>query len=171
MLTLFFFFFQRIHRHELFTPPAIGTAVDEGQNKFQVWVYPKTALLMRGSFYSCRRETTLFSDISCVCHLFQLKTIEALLGSTAKMGEVIVLGMITQLKEVKNDRFCFYRAVHITRVYFLLVFETFLWFFLKGKFYLEDLSGTVQLDMSKAISFKCLSRLLQEKNIQYSVSC
>ncbi|XP_003962556.2 DNA polymerase epsilon subunit 2 isoform X1 [Takifugu rubripes] len=73
---------QRIHRHELFTPPAIGTAVDEGQNKFQ------------------------------------LKTIEALLGSTAKMGEVIVLGMITQLKE--------------------------------GKFYLEDLSGTVQLDMSKA---------------------
>uniref|UniRef100_A0A3Q2PCT3 DNA polymerase II subunit 2 n=1 Tax=Fundulus heteroclitus TaxID=8078 RepID=A0A3Q2PCT3_FUNHE len=76
---------QRTHRHELFTPPAIGAAVDEGQNKFQ------------------------------------LKTIEALLGSTAKLGEVIVLGMITQLKE--------------------------------GKFYLEDPSGTVQLDMSKAISF------------------
>ncbi|KAM8833178.1 DNA polymerase epsilon subunit 2 isoform 2-T2 [Synchiropus picturatus] len=73
---------QRTHRHELFTPPAIGTVVEEGQNKFQ------------------------------------LKTIEALLGSTAKLGEVIVLGMITQLKE--------------------------------GKFYLEDLSGTVQLDMSKA---------------------
>jgi len=31
---------------------------------------------------------------------FQLKTVEALLGSTAKLGEVIVLGMITQLKEV-----------------------------------------------------------------------
>ncbi|XP_029349888.1 DNA polymerase epsilon subunit 2 [Echeneis naucrates] len=73
---------QRTHRHELFTPPAIGVAVEEGQNKFQ------------------------------------LKTIEALLGSTAKLGEVIVLGMITQLKE--------------------------------GKFYLEDPSGTVQLDMSKA---------------------
>ncbi|XP_020781748.2 DNA polymerase epsilon subunit 2 [Boleophthalmus pectinirostris] len=73
---------QRTHRHDLFTPPAIGTVVDEGQNKFQ------------------------------------LKTIEALLGSTAKLGEVIVLGMITQLKE--------------------------------GKFYLEDPSGTVQLDMSKA---------------------
>ncbi|CAL9687055.1 unnamed protein product [Knipowitschia caucasica] len=72
---------QRTHRHELFTPPAIGTVVDEGQNKFQ------------------------------------LKTIEALLGSTSKLGEVIVLGMITQLKE--------------------------------GKFYLEDPSGTVQLDMSK----------------------
>uniref|UniRef100_A0A672HCA2 DNA polymerase epsilon subunit n=1 Tax=Salarias fasciatus TaxID=181472 RepID=A0A672HCA2_SALFA len=54
---------QRTHRHELFTPPAIGAAVEEGQNKFQ------------------------------------LKTIEALLGSTAKLGEVIVLGMITQLKE------------------------------------------------------------------------
>uniref|UniRef100_A0A673CAM6 DNA polymerase epsilon subunit n=1 Tax=Sphaeramia orbicularis TaxID=375764 RepID=A0A673CAM6_9TELE len=72
---------QRVHRHELFTPPAIGSAVEEGHNKFQ------------------------------------LKTVEALLGSTAKLGEVIVLGMITQLKE--------------------------------GKFYLEDPSGTVQLDMSK----------------------
>ncbi|PWA22562.1 hypothetical protein CCH79_00015177, partial [Gambusia affinis] len=56
---------QRTHRHELFTPPAIGAAVVEGQNKFQ------------------------------------LRTIEALLGSTAKLGEVIVLGMITQLKEGK----------------------------------------------------------------------
>ncbi|KAK2879271.1 hypothetical protein Q8A67_020062 [Cirrhinus molitorella] len=73
---------QRTHRHELFTPPVIGSAPDEGRNKFQ------------------------------------LKTVEALLGSTAKVGEVIVLGMITQLKE--------------------------------GKFYLEDVSGTVQLNMSKA---------------------
>uniref|UniRef100_H3DIP1 DNA polymerase epsilon subunit n=1 Tax=Tetraodon nigroviridis TaxID=99883 RepID=H3DIP1_TETNG len=86
---------QRIHRHELFTPPAIGTGVEEGENKFQ------------------------------------LKTIEALLGSTAKMGEVIVLGMITQLKE--------------------------------GKFYLEDPSGTVQLDMSK--------RLHQFHNGLYTDSC
>ncbi|XP_046874351.1 DNA polymerase epsilon subunit 2 isoform X1 [Hypomesus transpacificus] len=73
---------QRTHRHELFTPPAIGAAVEEGRNKFQ------------------------------------LKTIEALLGCTAKLGEVIVLGMVTQLKE--------------------------------GKFYLEDPSGTIQLNMSKA---------------------
>uniref|UniRef100_A0A3B4GNB9 DNA polymerase epsilon subunit n=1 Tax=Pundamilia nyererei TaxID=303518 RepID=A0A3B4GNB9_9CICH len=67
---------QRTHRHELFTPPAIGAAVEEGQNKFQ------------------------------------LKTVEALLGSTAKLGEVIVLGMITQLKEVsdpdKYKRLCWY---------------------------------------------------------------
>ncbi|XP_057200751.1 DNA polymerase epsilon subunit 2 isoform X3 [Triplophysa rosa] len=73
---------QRTHRHELFTPPVIGSAPEEGRNKFQ------------------------------------LKTVEALLGSTAKLGEVIVLGMITQLKE--------------------------------GKFYLEDPSGTVQLNISKA---------------------
>uniref|UniRef100_A0A6Q2XF45 DNA polymerase epsilon subunit n=1 Tax=Esox lucius TaxID=8010 RepID=A0A6Q2XF45_ESOLU len=72
---------QRTHRHELFTPPVIGAAVEEGRNKFQ------------------------------------LKTVDALLGSTAKMGDVIVLGMITQLKE--------------------------------GKFYLEDPSGTVQLNLSK----------------------
>lgn len=35
-----------------------------------------------------------------VIHAFQLKTIEALLGSSAKVGEVIVFGMVTQLKEV-----------------------------------------------------------------------
>ncbi|XP_054651952.1 DNA polymerase epsilon subunit 2 [Dunckerocampus dactyliophorus] len=73
---------QRTRRHELFTPPAIGAAVVENQNKFQ------------------------------------LKTIEALLGSTAKMGGVIVLGMITQLKE--------------------------------GKYHLEDPTGTVELNISKA---------------------
>uniref|UniRef100_A0A4W5N8W1 DNA polymerase epsilon subunit n=1 Tax=Hucho hucho TaxID=62062 RepID=A0A4W5N8W1_9TELE len=73
---------QRTHRHELFTPPVIGAAAEEGRNKFQ------------------------------------LQTVEALLGSTAKLGEVIVLGMVTQLKE--------------------------------GKFYLEDPSGTVQLNLSKA---------------------
>ncbi len=27
---------QRTHRHELFTPPVIGSAPDEGRNKFQV---------------------------------------------------------------------------------------------------------------------------------------
>ncbi|XP_066539061.1 DNA polymerase epsilon subunit 2 [Hoplias malabaricus] len=73
---------QRTHRHELFTPPVIGSAPDEGRNKFQ------------------------------------LKTVEALLGSTAKLGEIIVLGMITQIKE--------------------------------GKFFLEDLTGSVQLNISKA---------------------
>ncbi|NWH40692.1 DPOE2 polymerase, partial [Chloropsis hardwickii] len=57
---------------------------------------------------------------------FQLKTVETLLGNTAKVGEVIVLGMITQLKE--------------------------------GKYFLEDPTGVVQLDLSKAISFCCDGR-------------
>nr|XP_042714029.1 DNA polymerase epsilon subunit 2 isoform X4 [Chrysemys picta bellii] len=73
---------QRTHRHELFTPSAIGAHPDDSRSKFQ------------------------------------LKTIETLLGNTAKVGEVIVLGMITQLKE--------------------------------GKFFLEDPTGVVQLDLSKA---------------------
>ena len=34
--------------------------------------------------------------------VFQLKPIEYLLGTTAKLGEVIVLGMLTQLKEVMD---------------------------------------------------------------------
>uniref|UniRef100_A0A8C6DQQ8 DNA polymerase epsilon subunit n=1 Tax=Moschus moschiferus TaxID=68415 RepID=A0A8C6DQQ8_MOSMO len=70
---------QRTHRHELFTPPVIGSHPDESGSKFQ------------------------------------LKTVETLLGSTSKIGDVIVLGMITQLKE--------------------------------GKFFLEDPTGTIQLDL------------------------
>lgn len=41
-----------------------------------------------------------FNSYTNVCLWFQLKTIETLLGNTSKVGEVIVLGMITQLKEV-----------------------------------------------------------------------
>ncbi|XP_064617729.1 DNA polymerase epsilon subunit 2-like [Liolophura sinensis] len=73
---------QRTARHELFTPPAVGT-VKELQNR-----------------------------------KFQLKPIEYLLGSSTKMGEIIVLGMLSQLKE--------------------------------GKWFLEDPTGVVQLDLSKA---------------------
>ncbi|XP_033014738.1 DNA polymerase epsilon subunit 2 isoform X1 [Lacerta agilis] len=73
---------QRTHRHELFTPSAIGAPAEESRSKFQ------------------------------------LKTIDTLLGNSAKVKEVIVLGMITQLKE--------------------------------GKFFLEDPTGVVQLDISKA---------------------
>ncbi|CAH1792739.1 unnamed protein product [Owenia fusiformis] len=49
---------------------------------------------------------------------FELKPIEFLLGSTAKLGDIIVLGMLTQLKE--------------------------------GKWFLEDPTGAVQLDLTKA---------------------
>ncbi|XP_036203053.1 DNA polymerase epsilon subunit 2 isoform X7 [Myotis myotis] len=62
---------QRTHRHELFTPPVIGSHPDESGSKFQ------------------------------------LKTIETLLGNTTKIGDVIVLGMITQLKEVGLKIKCF----------------------------------------------------------------
>ncbi|XP_064621990.1 DNA polymerase epsilon subunit 2-like [Lineus longissimus] len=47
---------------------------------------------------------------------FQLKPVEFLLGSTVKLGDIIVLGMLTQLKE--------------------------------GKWYLEDTTGCVQLDLT-----------------------
>ena len=49
---------------------------------------------------------------------FQLKPVEFLLGSTAKLGEIIVLGMLTQLKE--------------------------------SKWFIEDPTGAVQLDLSRA---------------------
>ncbi|CAK8693878.1 unnamed protein product [Clavelina lepadiformis] len=49
---------------------------------------------------------------------FQLQNIEYLLGCTAKLREIIVLGMITQLKE--------------------------------AKYYLEDLTGAVEMDLSEA---------------------
>ncbi|XP_014792308.1 PREDICTED: DNA polymerase epsilon subunit 2 [Calidris pugnax] len=78
--------------------------------------------------YSILQQRThrheLFSPSPVVAHpdesgsKFQLKTVETLLGNTAKVGEVIVLGMITQLKE--------------------------------GKYFLEDPTGVVQLDLSKA---------------------
>ncbi|KAK7945188.1 hypothetical protein WMY93_000916 [Mugilogobius chulae] len=83
---------QRTHRHEIFTPPHLW------------WT----------------RDRTSFRCVHSSCHgrdqgqdKFQLKTIEALLGSTAKLGEVIVLGMITQLKEFHNGLYtesCFVLA-------------------------------------------------------------
>ncbi|XP_036110143.1 DNA polymerase epsilon subunit 2 isoform X3 [Molossus molossus] len=67
-------------------------------------------------FGTARDKAELFRERYAILH--QLKTVETLLGSTTKIGDVIVLGMITQLKE--------------------------------GKFFLEDPTGTVQLDLSKA---------------------
>ncbi|XP_059514812.1 DNA polymerase epsilon subunit 2 isoform X3 [Myotis daubentonii] len=67
-------------------------------------------------FGTARDKAELFRERYTILH--QLKTIETLLGNTTKIGDVIVLGMITQLKE--------------------------------GKFFLEDPTGTVQLDLSKA---------------------
>lgn len=57
-------------------------------------------------------------DASCK---FKLQPIEFLLGSSGKVTEVIVLGLLTQLRE--------------------------------GRYYLEDPTGILQLDLSEAISF------------------
>ncbi|XP_068005253.1 DNA polymerase epsilon subunit 2 isoform X3 [Melanerpes formicivorus] len=75
-----------------------------------------TSLPAPSLFGSARDKAELFRERYSI--LQQLKTVETLLGNTAKVGEVIVLGMITQLKE--------------------------------GKFFLEDPTGVVQLDLSKA---------------------
>jgi DNA polymerase epsilon subunit 2 len=52
---------------------------------------------------------------------YKLQPIEFLLGSSGKVSEAIVLGLLTQLRE--------------------------------GRYYLEDPTGILQLDLSKAISF------------------
>ncbi|XP_025299051.1 DNA polymerase epsilon subunit 2 isoform X3 [Canis lupus baileyi] len=109
---------QRTHRHELFTPPVIGSHPDETGSKFQV-----NALIIIQNTAVTLCPWGICSKTPSGCLKPQivpkpLKTIETLLGSTAKIGDVIVLGMITQLKE--------------------------------GKFFLEDPTGTVQLDLSKA---------------------
>ncbi|NXY81681.1 DPOE2 polymerase, partial [Alcedo cyanopectus] len=96
--------------------------------------------------YSLLQQRThrheLFTPSPVVAHpddsksKFQLKTIESLLGNTNKVGEVIVLGMITQLKE--------------------------------GKFFLEDPTGVVQLDLKKSYS---LTPLHQFHSGLYTESC
>ncbi|KFW76731.1 DNA polymerase epsilon subunit 2, partial [Manacus vitellinus] len=99
--------------------------------------------------YSILQQRThrheLFTPSPIVAHpddsksKFQLKTVETLLGNTARVGEVIVLGMITQLKE--------------------------------GKYFLEDPTGVVQLDLSKAISFFCDGRAEGFHSGLYTESC
>jgi DNA polymerase epsilon subunit 2 len=56
-----------------------------------------------------------------VGYKFKLQPIEFLLGSSGKVSDAIVLGLLTQLSE--------------------------------GRYYLEDPTGILQLDLSEAISF------------------
>ncbi|XP_036110187.1 DNA polymerase epsilon subunit 2 isoform X8 [Molossus molossus] len=56
-------------------------------------------------FGTARDKAELFRERYAILH--QLKTVETLLGSTTKIGDVIVLGMITQLKEVGLKINCF----------------------------------------------------------------
>jgi len=57
-------------------------------------------------------------DISDTKKKFQLRPVEFLIGSSTKVEGVVVLGMISQMKE--------------------------------GKYFLEDMSGNVELDLSEA---------------------
>ena len=52
---------------------------------------------------------------------FKLRTVEHLLSISGKCSDIVILGMLTQLKE--------------------------------GVFFIEDLTGALQLDLSEAISF------------------
>ncbi|NXY56640.1 DPOE2 polymerase, partial [Callaeas wilsoni] len=79
-------------------PSLVGTARDKAE-------------LFRERYSILQQRThrhELFTPSPVVAHpddnksRFQLKTVETLLGNTAKVGEVIVLGMITQLKEVSS---------------------------------------------------------------------
>ncbi|NXY10707.1 DPOE2 polymerase, partial [Pteruthius melanotis] len=79
-------------------PSLVGTARDKAE-------------LFRERYAILQQRThrhELFTPSPVVAHpddsksKFQLKTVETLLGNTAKVGEVIVLGMITQLKELES---------------------------------------------------------------------
>ncbi|RMB98500.1 hypothetical protein DUI87_24714 [Hirundo rustica rustica] len=85
---------QRTHRHELFTPSPVAAHPDDSKSKFQNPV-------LCGALSCMGKGTWRFDLILIGSFAFdpQLKTVETLLGNTAKVGEVIVLGMITQLKE------------------------------------------------------------------------
>ncbi|CAC5374744.1 POLE2 [Mytilus coruscus] len=96
-------------------PPCLhGTAED----KNRLFTNKYTMLLQRTQRHDLFTPPVIGAQMDQNSKKFQLKPIEYLLGSTAKLGEIIVLGMLTQLKE--------------------------------GKWYLEDPTGVVQIDLSEA---------------------
>ncbi|VDH92705.1 DNA polymerase epsilon subunit 2 [Mytilus galloprovincialis] len=96
-------------------PPCLhGTAAD----KNRLFTNKYTMLLQRTQRHDLFTPPVIGAQMDESSKKFQLKPIEYLLGSTAKLGEIIVLGMLTQLKE--------------------------------GKWYLEDPTGVVQIDLSEA---------------------
>lgn len=78
---------------------------------------------------------------------FQLKPVEYLLASASTVGDLVVFGMLTQLKEVTNATVLFFD----TRMN--IPFRKFLSILFQGVYYLEDPTGAVKLDLSEAISF------------------
>jgi hypothetical protein len=57
-----------------------------------------TVASLRVGSLSILMYCVFYSIVICFCA--QLKPVEFLLGSTSRLGDVIVLGMLTQLKEV-----------------------------------------------------------------------
>lgn len=81
----------------------------------EIWMIFVTSLSLSSGSFVCLCKTmscvglflawekrVWFNSDWILCLSPQLKTVETLLGNTAKVGEVIVLGMITQLKEVSS---------------------------------------------------------------------
>jgi hypothetical protein len=83
--------------------------------------------------------------------MFKLKPIEHLLSHTTSAGETIVLGMISQLKEVNTiiDRI---KKKEKIQNMFDFVFD------LKNRFYLEDPTGSLPLDLTETVDsfYVCL---------------
>lgn len=77
-----------------------------------------TILHQRTSRHDLFTPSVIVANPAEKSNKFQLKTVEYLLGSTVRLGDIIVLGMLTQMKE--------------------------------GKWFLEDTTGAVQLDLSQA---------------------
>nr|XP_022334080.1 DNA polymerase epsilon subunit 2-like [Crassostrea virginica] len=96
-------------------PPCLhGTA----QDKVTLFLDRYTILQQRTQRHDLFTPPVIGAEKDESTKKFQLKPIEYLLGSTARLGEIIVLGMLTQLKE--------------------------------GKWYVEDPTGAVQVDLTDA---------------------
>ncbi|XP_061174005.1 DNA polymerase epsilon subunit 2-like [Saccostrea echinata] len=96
-------------------PPCLhGTA----QDKVTLFLDRYTILQQRTQRHDLFTPPVIGAEKDESAKKFQLKPIEYLLGSTARLGEIIVLGMLTQLRE--------------------------------GKWYVEDPTGAVQVDLSDA---------------------
>ncbi|ELU10622.1 hypothetical protein CAPTEDRAFT_182971 [Capitella teleta] len=93
----------------------------EGSKKSEIYMNRYSLIHQRTARHELFTPAAIGSNPTDAAKKFVLKPVEFLLGSTAKLGEIIVLGMLSQLKE--------------------------------GKWFLEDNTGAVPLDLARAISF------------------
>nr|CAD7395680.1 unnamed protein product [Timema poppensis] len=102
---------------QLFAPPRAKAFLF--RDRYKVTRY--TILHQRTARHELFTPTIMGTDRDNSNRKFKLRPVEFLLSSSGRLNEVIVLGLLTQLRE--------------------------------GRYFLEDPSGIVQLDMSEAISF------------------